>query len=288
MPLCLHRFAIQAEGIALRSRCARGAVAVRGEGPQTKPEKGLDGGPRLRARPCCYDAGVSLRRPRSLSGLLLIGFTLVTVPLLIAVVNATIEMRHLTQQSELLVRHGIQATRHAQELFRHTASLERTARLYEVLGDQTLKGVLADHHRDYQVTLESLRKLVADPATVLKLSELAAAGSELAGAIERDDPKDPALHTLIESFGRQNEKVEMVANQTTADIYGELKRLQENASRTQTELFWQAAALVPVTAFILMVFVSLLVRPPSAWGRRTPGPYGLESQPCFELARNAT
>ena len=204
---------------------------------------------------------MSLRRPRSLSGLLLIGFTLVTVPLLIAVVNATIEMRHLTQQSELLVRHGIQATRHAQELFRHTASLERTARLYEVLGDQTLKGVLADHHRDYQVTLESLRKLVADPATVLKLSELAAAGSELAGAIERDDPKDPALHTLIESFGRQNEKVEMVANQTTADIYGELKRLQENASRTQTELFWQAAALVPVTAFILMVFVSLLVRP---------------------------
>ena len=204
---------------------------------------------------------MSLRRPRSLSGLLLIGFTLVTVPLLIAVITATVEMRHLTQQSETLVRHGVEATRESEALFRYTASLERTARLYQVLGDEKLKSVLDEHHANYQASLRALSTLVSDRTTVQRLGDLADAGRRLARAVDDGDGKDPALRGAIDAFARQTETVAAVANETTAGIYGELKALQENATRTQQQLFWQAASLIPVTAFILMVLVWLLVRP---------------------------
>ena len=192
---------------------------------------------------------------------MLIGFALVTVPLLIAVVNATIEMRRLTQQSETLVRHGIDATRHSQELFRHTASLERTARLYEVLGDPELKVVLSQHHADYDQALAALKGLVTDPDTIALLGRLSVVGRELNDAIQTRSANDPAIHASIDEFGRLNDVVASVASHTTADIDKDLRALQDSAAATQRDLFWQAAALVPVTAVILMVFVSLLVRP---------------------------
>lgn len=204
---------------------------------------------------------MTLRRPRSLSGLLLIGFTLVTVPLLIAVVNATVDMRRLTRQSETLVRHGIEATHQSEALFRHTASLERTARLYEVLGDAKLKSVLAQHRADFDQAVVALSALVSDDETRSLLARLRDGSRMLDEAIHTAPPSDPAVHAAIENFGRLSDVVAAVANRTTEAIYAELRRLQDDAGRTQRDLWWQAAALVPVTAFILMVFVALLVRP---------------------------
>ena len=104
-------------------------------------------------------------RPRSLTGLLLIGFTLVTVPLIVAAIGATMQMRRLVQQSETLVLHGMEATRHSQELFRETTAMERTARLYQVLGDVKLKSVLAEHHAGFERSLNALAIFVPDKDT---------------------------------------------------------------------------------------------------------------------------
>ena len=65
---------------------------------------------------------------------MLIGFTIVAAPLLFAIVNAAVQMNRLSNRSEQLVVHGVQATRSNQLLFEEIASLERTARnLVEVL-----------------------------------------------------------------------------------------------------------------------------------------------------------
>ncbi len=202
-----------------------------------------------------------LRRPRSLSGLLLIGFTLVTLPLLMAVLNATWEMRRLTQQSEALVRHSTEATRQTEELFHLSASLERTARLYALLADPPLEQSLVQHENNYQKALAALKRLTQDAETSSRLDQLSLAGHALKQAVEAHSAGDPQLSKSIEQFSKLSESVTMVAGSTTASIDNELSHLQSSALTTQRDLLWQAAALIPVTAFILLVFVSLLVRP---------------------------
>jgi two-component system sensor histidine kinase GlrK len=200
-------------------------------------------------------------RPKSLSGLLLIGFALVAVPLLVAVVNATIQMRHLTQQSQTLVLHGVQATRYTQELFQQTTALERTARLYQVIGDPNLRGVFGQHHDRFHRTLSALEPLSPDRETDDLLARLHLDAKALDQLVQRHAPSSVELRRGIEDFARVNDSVSELSQRMSAGINAELHELQVTAADTQRKLFWQAAALVPGTALIVLVFVSLLARP---------------------------
>ena len=73
---------------------------------------------------------------------MLIGFTIVAAPLLFAIVNAAVQMNRLSNRSEQLVIHGIQGTRNNQSMFEEIGALERTARLYQIIGNTELLDVL--------------------------------------------------------------------------------------------------------------------------------------------------
>jgi CHASE3 domain sensor protein len=77
-------------------------------------------------------------RPRSLTGLILLGFVIVALPALLGTVSAAIEMRNLSAASERLVVNGVAATQYTQALVRQVSSLERTVRLYQIIPRPTL------------------------------------------------------------------------------------------------------------------------------------------------------
>src|SRR6201988_4552546 len=77
-------------------------------------------------------------RPKSLSGLMLLGLALIAVPLLVAVLTAALQIRALADTGQKIVVEGVTAARASQSLFRHLSSLERTASLYDVLNNANL------------------------------------------------------------------------------------------------------------------------------------------------------
>ena len=78
---------------------------------------------------------MKFHRPRSLNGLILVGFGLVAVPLLVAVIWALVNLDRLAEQSERLVFTGVAAAENNRLLVEHVGSLERVARQYQVLGN---------------------------------------------------------------------------------------------------------------------------------------------------------
>ncbi len=204
---------------------------------------------------------MQFRRPKSLSGLLLIGFALVAIPLLVAVVNATIQMRHLTQQSEELVRYGVAATRHTQELYQQANALQRTAGLYQLLGDDNLKADLATEHDKFLANVTNLDRLQTDEATRALTVRIRAGTLALVDAVAASTEPSPALAAAIERFVAVYEPIDALGRTVHASVDARLTELQVSAERTQGRLYWQAAALAPVTFVIVLVFVSLLARP---------------------------
>ncbi len=77
-------------------------------------------------------------RPKSLSGLMLVGLALIAVPLLVAILTAVLQIRELGDSGQKIVIQGVTGARASQALFGQIASLERTARLYGVLNDPKL------------------------------------------------------------------------------------------------------------------------------------------------------
>src|SRR6202044_3214999 len=103
-----------------------------------------------------------LPRPKSLSGLMLIGFTIVAAPLLFAIVNAAFELNRMANRSEQLVRRGMQGTGNNQRLLVEIAGLERTARLYQILPSNDLLEAYGRNQQGLEGTLDELLTLPLD------------------------------------------------------------------------------------------------------------------------------
>src|SRR5260370_21561268 len=111
-------------------------------------------------------------RPKSLSGLMLLGLALIAVPLLIAVLTAALQIRALADTGQKIVVEGVTAARASQSLFSQISSLERTARLYDVLNDANLLELYRRQDAGLTATRIQLERRDQSPNSRKTLGEL--------------------------------------------------------------------------------------------------------------------
>ena len=202
---------------------------------------------------------MSLPRPRSLSGLILVGLLLVSLPLLWGVVSAALEMTRLSDSSERLVLHGVQATRYSQALVRQVAAMERTARLYQLLGRPELKNVFDENHRRMTVVLDGFALLPEDRDRGALVTEIRRRADRIAGELDSESAADRSA--VLREFGPLSRDTGQLSLLASRQIDRELQALQEQTERARLRLLWQTAALIPVTLGLALFFAFVLGRP---------------------------
>jgi two-component system sensor histidine kinase GlrK len=197
-------------------------------------------------------------RPRSLSGLLLIGVALVALPLVAAVVYATLEMESLTRRSEALVHRGVEVTHETQELMRLIPLLEGSAGLYHALGERKDKEAFVAHAASFREALAALRRVTPAREPLVRLG---ADLDALAARVASEAPGSAALGAAINAFKPVGEHVERLRADAGGDLNAELAALGRTAAATERRLYWQALLLLPGTLVIVLAFVFRLARP---------------------------
>jgi two-component system sensor histidine kinase GlrK len=192
---------------------------------------------------------------------MLIGFTVVAAPLLFAIVNAAVQMNRLSNRSEQLVIHGIQGTRNNQSMFEEIGALERTARLYQIIGNAELLEVYARNHGRLTATVDELLTLPLDAQSQTDARTLLAEAGRLSRELKGAPPNSPRMAEIINAFPRMSEMASNVSNQISTQIDRELTSLQLAAQRAQQKLLWQTLLLVPMTLAVVGVFTYLFGRP---------------------------
>src|SRR5512134_1726368 len=139
--------AAQMAAAARRHRYHRAHVARVGKAPAARAL--VDG---------IAEAKMRWPRPKSLSGLMLLGLALIAVPLLFAVGDAAFQIRNLSATSQQLVLEGVQSARLSRSLIADIASMERTIRLYQVLPEPRL----LDAYRRTDQSLAAARTQLAE------------------------------------------------------------------------------------------------------------------------------
>ncbi len=200
-------------------------------------------------------------RPKSLSGLMLIGFTIVAAPLLFAIVNAAVQMNRLANRSEQLVLHGMQGTRNDQLLFEELGQLERTARLYQIIGSADLIDLYERTTLQVGATSEALLTLPLDQQSREDLHTLQSETRRMLAELKAAAANSPAINGVIGDFPHIVDIASRVSNRTNAQISRGLTDLQSAASKTQQRLFWQTLLLVPLTLAVVGLFTFLFGRP---------------------------
>jgi two-component system sensor histidine kinase GlrK len=194
-----------------------------------------------------------------LSGLVLLGLIAVVAPLLLGTVNAAVEMRSLSTASELLVANGVAATQYTQAIVRQVASLERTARLYQILRRPVLLETFRQNRERLEGTLDGLERLPGDPGRAEVIERM----RETTLVIERGLGAESAatVNDALRRFTQLSNDAGQLSTLASRQTDRELNALRRETDRARRRILWQSAALVPATLGLMVLFAIFVGRP---------------------------
>lgn len=193
---------------------------------------------------------------------MLVGLALIAGPLLAAIVTAVLQMRSLADRGHRIIVEGVAAARASQTLYAQIASLERTARLFNVLNDRKMLEVYRTQDEQLTLTRNQLRRNATDDTrgTLDQLGQLQASTRFMvlstpasSGAVETAD--------LSERFSQLSTLVDQVARQSNAEIDTQVAALETQTLRARQQLLWESALLVPLAILALIVLTLGVGRP---------------------------
>ncbi len=200
-------------------------------------------------------------RPKSIRRLLLVGYMLVVAPLLIALVHATYEVDRLVAQGQRALFATVRATQSSQLLLEAITDMERNARQFKVLGDETLLEVYQENHQKFSDTVRRLLalNLPRSQRDRLLLMERVEAGITRTLASNAYDAPETAQ--AVEGFAELARDAREILVDNRKLVEGEVATLETKGAAVQRGLVVQAVALIPAV-LVLAAFFTLLVNRP--------------------------
>ena len=95
--------------------------------------------------------------PRSFLRLLLVGFSLVALPLVFALITSSVAVDRIASRSQTAVYEAVQATQSSRRLSELLTALERSARQIVILNDRSLLDAYKTIRAKFRQTVLSLR-----------------------------------------------------------------------------------------------------------------------------------
>jgi two-component system sensor histidine kinase GlrK len=204
---------------------------------------------------------MQFRRPRSLNGLILVGFGLVALPLLVAVVWALVNLDRLAEQSEELIFTGVAAAENNRRLTEQLGSLERVARQHAVLLNTDSLQLMQQDLATMQAALDEMRPLTELAGATPLLQSIGTTTRLLVITLGSPDSTTADMREAISRFAALRQRVTELTTILTAHVDNMLTELQESTRKAQKVSAWQVAALVPGTIILVLFFTLLVARP---------------------------
>ncbi|MCM2313273.1 MAG: ATP-binding protein [Steroidobacteraceae bacterium] len=151
------------------------------------------------------------------------------------------------------------ATQYTQAIVRQVASLERTARLLQILRRPALLDTFSQNHVLLARTLDGLENLPGDPdrAAVIERIRLTTTSIEQGLA----DPEARTTNEALRQFTQLSKDAGQLSTLASQQTDRELKELRAETERTRKRILWQTAALLPVTLGLMLLFTLFVGRP---------------------------
>ena len=140
-------------------------------------------------------------RPRSLNGLILVGFGLVAAPLLLAVLWALFSLDRLAEQSEELVVTGVTAAEQNRLLVEEFGSLDRLARQHAVLQSDDSRDLLQQDLARLRERLQTMTPLIVEANALALAADISSAAEESVNALLPPQTDSSISEEALARFG---------------------------------------------------------------------------------------
>lgn len=200
-------------------------------------------------------------RWRSINVLIVVGYAMVALPLIGAILLSTVYFDRLTQLAEVTVTTGVEATRQGRILSEQLTAMERHARQYAVLQDPALLELFERRRQRFEAAAAELRQLVPDEQIDAAVDQLLAETGTMSITRTTTTPQGTlpeiaeaeVFERLLETTISINNRIRTLTEMRTA-------LLQQQSRRIQWQLVWQASAVIALAVLLAVVFTLMISR----------------------------
>jgi two-component system sensor histidine kinase GlrK len=199
--------------------------------------------------------------PRSFLKFILLGFLLVSLPLVYALGELILSLDRLQVQGQEAVQQAAQAGRASRQLFEQAATLERVVRQYLILEDGAL---LDDYGRVRQVfrgTAQQLALLPLGADQLAGLDTLADSESRLHKLLVAPQRPPDTHDRLADGYARLTNGAQAMLGATNELTERAIVRLEDIASEGRQKWLYLALATVGIAVALAILFAVLIARP---------------------------
>ena len=193
----------------------------------------------------------------------LLGFVIVTLPLVFAIVYATIEVTNYTEQSQKTLFQTINSTESSRIILERLVSMERSIRQYQVLNELDLFKSYLEHREKFLDVLETLKSTAPNNQLSISLNTLQQNENQLyQDILSKSEDNQPKLTEAdLNSFDSLTIQVRAILKQGERKVWLETSALSVIANQVRHRLVILALASIPLALLLGLVFVYLLTRP---------------------------
>ena len=199
--------------------------------------------------------------PRSFLKFILLGFLLVSLPLLYALVELIVSLDRLGTQSQQAVLQAAQAGRASRQLYEQATTLERLVRQQLILDDPQLIDDYGRLRQDFRQTSQQLMQLPLDRAQIAQLESLAENESRLFSLLKTPQRPPGSAKALADGYATMAEDAQAMLNATNRLTEREIEHLQRTAAEGSKTWGYLALAAGLIAMLLAITFAVLIARP---------------------------
>ncbi len=199
--------------------------------------------------------------PRSFLKFILLGFLLVSLPLVYALAELVLSLDRLATQSRQEVLQASQAGRSSRLLFEQVTTLERLARQEIILEDAALLEDYGRLRQEFLQTTRQLSLLPLEPAQLSALDELRERESKLYRLLNSAQRSPQDVTQLAAGYGKLVGNTQDILGATAQLTQRAIERLQETAAQGREKWLYLALTTVVIALLLAIVFAMLIARP---------------------------
>jgi two-component system sensor histidine kinase GlrK len=199
--------------------------------------------------------------PRSFLKFILLGFLLVSLPLLYALVELIVSLDRLGTQSQQAVLQAAQAGRASRQLYEQATTLERLVRQHLILEDPQLVDDYSRLRQDFRATAEQLQQLPLDHTQLAQLEKITDGESRLYALLKSSRRPANANVTLADGYANLAEGAQAMLTASNRLTEREIERLQETAAEGRKTWGYLALAAGAIALALAILFSVLIARP---------------------------
>ena len=199
--------------------------------------------------------------PRSFLKFILLGFLLVSLPLLYALGELILSLDQLQTQGREAVQQAAQAGRASRQLFEQTGTLERLVRQHLILEDSALLDDYDRLRQEFRSTAAQLALLPLDPEPLAALDALTDSEIRLHKLLTMPQRTAEVQTQLADGYARLADRTQAMLTATNRLTESAIERLQEIATQGRQKWLYLALATAAIALALAILFAVLIARP---------------------------